>query len=141
MKTFIKILLVLTAIFFLSYYDYSVHGEEYERIKRSNTYWKIGYVYIDSIHNKSFYATNRTDTIIGVDFINALENSRKIEIGDLISLKGNHIGGDTVSVDFIHFHDGRKWKIILSIIPVILLGIILIKFFKYDKKSNRIVKR
>jgi hypothetical protein len=54
MKTFIKILLVLTAIFLLSYYDHSVHGEEYEKMKRIKPYWKIGYVYIDSIHNDSF---------------------------------------------------------------------------------------
>jgi hypothetical protein len=141
MKTFIKILLVITAIFFLSYYDYSVHGEEYERMKRSKPYWKIGYVYIESIHNESFNATNRTDTIIGVDFNNAIDNSRKIEIGDLISLKGRHIGGDTVSVDFIHFHDRRKWKVILSIMPVIILGVVFIKLFKYDKKIKRIVKR
>jgi len=141
MKTFTKIIMILAAIFLLSFYDYSVHGIEYEKMKKSKSYWKVGYIYIDSIYSNSFYATNRSDTVIGINYKNDLDDGRILKKGDLVSLKGMHLGKDTVNVDFIHFHDGRKWKIILSVIPVVILAIAFFKFFKYDKLKNRIVKR
>lgn len=127
------------AIFALSYYDFSIHGEEYEKMKRERDYWTVGYVYIDSLSEGAFHASSRTDTVTAIDYQDALQDGRKLVLGDLISLKGKHIIGNTVSVDFIHFHDGRIWKVIISIIPVIILGFIFMKFFKYDKRMKRIV--
>jgi hypothetical protein len=141
MKLFIQIFLILTAIFALSYYDYSVHGEQYERQKRERDYWTVGYLNVDSVKSDFFYATNRTDTVIGIDYLNALPEDRMITKGDLISLKGEHISDVTVEVDFIHFHDGRIWKIFISILPVLILGVLFIKLFKYDKKTRRLIKR
>ena len=141
MKLIIQISLILIAILALSYYDYAIHGEEYELMKRNRSYWKVGYLKVEGINKQSFWATNRNDTVIGIEYNNALSKDRKLELGDLISLKGKHIAGDTVSVDFIHFHDGRIWKIIISVVPVLIVGFFFFRYFKIDSKIMRFVKR
>ncbi len=141
MKLFVQIILILATIFGLAYYDHAIHGDEYEQMKKSKDYWKVGYVTVENIYDKSFYATNTSDTVIGFDYIASLPNGRQLETGDLISLKGKHTSADSVEVDFIHFHDGRIWKITISIIPVLVLAVLFPLFFRFDKTKRRLVKK
>lgn len=141
MNDLIKILLIAAAIFALSYYDYSIHGDEYQAEKLSRKYWKLGYVEVDSILNGRFYATNITDTVYGINYKNALPEGRDLKIGDLISIKGKHIENRTVNIDFIHFHDGRIWKILISVLPVLIIVWFFFKYFKFDTNKLRFTKR
>ena len=141
MKDLFQILIIAAAIFSLSYYDHSIHGKEYEAAKLSRKYWKLGYLRVDSIYDGRFFATNISDTVYGVNYKKALPKKRDLKTGDLISIKGKHIEDRTVSIDFIHFHDGRIWKILISVVPVLVIAWFFFKYFKFDRKQLRFTKR
>lgn len=140
MKLIIKIFIILIILLALALYNYFYHSPEYfKNIRTENKNWNISHLTVKSIDNDSFYADNKRDTIIALDYKKSLENCDSLTIGDLISIKSVHIGGDTVVPSLIHVHKDRNWKIYLSIIPVFVIFIFFIKYFKFDKSSKRIV--
>lgn len=142
MKLIIKISCIVFVLLALALYNYFYHSPEYfKKIRAENRSWNISHLTVKSIDKESFYADNKTDTIIALDYYKSLENSDTLAIGDLISIKSIHISGDTVVPSLIHIHKGRNWKIYLSIIPVFVIFFFFIRYFKFDKSSKRIIAK
>ncbi len=127
-----KIVSILSILMLLGWYDCNYNGIEYLKSQRKNKSWDIAGLYVKNFDSTYFYAESNTDSIIGLNYLDDLPVGESLRNGDLIQIKSIHLGGDTVDVYKIYISRTRKYKILLSIIPVFIIFYFFNKYFKFE---------
>jgi len=133
----IKTLVIIFILLLLGIYDNYRNGENYRLEMRKKSDWNFGGLYVKSFNDSVFYAESLSDSIYGINYRKYLPEGESLRNGDLLQIKSNHIGGDTVDVKFIHISRSRSAKIWLSVIPVFIVAFLFFKYFGFDKNIKR----
>lgn len=133
-EKYIILPILIIILIILAIYDNNNNGELYRLEKKKQKEWNFGGLYIKSFDDNSFYAEGLSDSIIGINYNKVIPEGEKLQIGDLVKIKSIHIAGDTVDVKFIHISRTRIYKIWLSVIPVIIIFVLFIKYFRFNKE-------
>lgn len=133
----IQTLVIIFILLMLGFYDNYNNGENYRLEMRKKPEWNLGGLYVKSFNDSIFYAESLSDSIYGINYRKYLPVGESLRAGDLLQIKSNHIGGDTVDVKFIQISRNRSAKIWLSVIPVFIVAFLFFKYFGFDKNIKR----
>ena len=73
------------------------------------------------------------DTIYAKGYKPFLKNTGKSINGKFISITADYIGSNTVKITAFHIHNGKNMKIFVSLIPLFIVFILFLKWFRFDK--------
>lgn len=135
------IILIISVLLTLGFYDYYSNGYDYRQNLKLKREWNLGGLYVKHFDSTNFYAESNSDKIIGINYLDNLPSGEVLRKGDLLQIKSIHLGGDTVDVKFIHLSRNRMFKILFSIIPVLLILSLFLKYFKFDVKKNVFIRK
>mgnify|MGYP000949159147 CR=1 FL=1 len=141
MKLIVKSIILLALIFGLSYYNYISHGKEYREGLKKQEVWKLAGLKVISINNNVVYAKNEKDQVYLINYENNIHNADSLNIYDLVSVKGKHLDGDTLSAELIHIHKNRSFKIYFSLIPFFTVVFLFFKYFKFNLKTFKFSRK
>lgn len=142
-KIFMRLIvaaIIIIALVSMGIYNYFNFEDYYAELK-TRTNWNIGGLVISEINARSFKAATTRDTVIALNYRDVFPKWDELTVGSSVSIKSLHLNGDTVNVQEMYIHKGREWKIGLSLIPLFLWLYIFVKYFRFDRKQFRVIKR
>lgn len=73
--------------------------------------------------------------------LRVLANVKKVPLGEFVAVQGVFQPPDHLQAEAIHLAQGRRWKIAVSVIPVLLLVILLPMALRIDHRNGTLTLR
>ncbi|MBP7496920.1 MAG: hypothetical protein KA792_04575 [Bacteroidales bacterium] len=145
-KNIIIILILIAAIITLAIYNQLRHipAEDVELYQFTIQKYlkkdiKLSYFKVKSINDSCFIAYKRRDTVIVYDYKKVYSSELKPD--DFVSLNVDLIKENKVKAKQLHHHKGRVLKIYASLLPLILIFILILKYFKLNTSNLLLTSR